>query len=202
MNYDDFAGAGGGTVNPNFPPALSAGDRSDAEGSPRWTMLSFYYKPPFKPAREEDLLSSMLDTHVGEQDYPGDMTASANWPNVAPGKWGLINAISGKYLKAIDNLYTINPKPSVLWIRGSDDQIVADGSFFDMAMLGKIGLVPGYPGDDVAPPQAMVSQTRAVLQKYADAGGSFEEVVIADTGHTPYIEKPDAFNAAFHKFIS
>lgn len=202
INFDDAAGTGGGTVNPAFPPALANGDRSDGEGSPRWTMLSFYYKPPFKSAREEDLLSSMLATHVGEQDYPGDMTASENWPNVAPGQWGMVNALSPKYLKAIDNLYSITPKPPVLWIRGSDDQIVADASFFDMATLGAMGLVPGHPGNDIAPSQPMVGQTRAVLEKYGESGGSFEEVVIAETGHSPYIEKPEEFNAAFHKFIS
>jgi len=201
-NYDDAAGTGGGTVNPAFPPSLADGDRSDGEGSPRWTMLSFYFKPPFKPAREEDLLSSMLATHVGDQDYPGGMTASENWPNVAPGEWGMVNALSPKYLKSIDNLYSVNPKPPVLWIRGSDDQIVADASFFDMATLGAMGLVPGHPGNDVAPSQPMVGQTRAVLAKYAEAGGSFEEVVIAETGHSPYIEKPEEFNTVFHKFIS
>jgi pimeloyl-ACP methyl ester carboxylesterase len=47
----------------------------------------------------------------------------------------------------------------------------------------------------------MVSQTRAVLEKYTAAGGEYEDVVIADTGHSPYIEKPDEFNRAFHAHI-
>ncbi|MGJ3238711.1 MAG: alpha/beta fold hydrolase [Anaerolineae bacterium] len=202
LNFEDSAGTGGGTVNPAFPPMIASGERGDGEGTPRWTMLTFYGKPPFQPAREEDLLSSMLSTHVGEQDYPGDMTPSENWPNVAPGKWGMVNALSPKYLQAIDALYSIDPKPPVLWIRGSDDQIVGDASFFDMATLGKLGMVPGYPGEDVAPPQPMVGQTRAVLERYAETGGQFEEVVIDETGHSPYLEKPAEFNQAFHAFLT
>ena len=194
---EDFAGSGGGTVNPDFPKLMADGDRSDVQGGPRNVMNSFYWKPPFVPARAEDLLSSLLDTHVGEQDYPGDMTPSENWPNVAPGKFGLINGLSPEYLKDINNLYAIDPKPPILWIRGSDDMIVSDTSFFDLANLGKLGFVPGWPGDEVAPPQPMLGQIRAVLEKY----GNFTETVIAETGHTPYIEKPEEFNTAFHAFI-
>ncbi|MHB1481684.1 MAG: alpha/beta fold hydrolase, partial [Bellilinea sp.] len=61
--------------------------------------------------------------------------------------------------------------------------------------------VPGWPGDDIAPPQPMIQQTRAVLQKYAENGGSFEEHVIENTAHSPHIEKPEAFNAVFHAFL-
>jgi len=73
---------------------------------------------------------------------------------------------------------------------------VSDASFFDLGTLGKLGYVPGWPGEDVYPPQPMVGQTRAVLERYAAAGGSFREVVLADCGHTPFVEQPDAFLAA------
>ena len=82
-------------------------------------------------------------------------------------------------------------------MRGSDDQIVSDTSFFDFGYLGKLGFVPGWPGEEVYPPQPMVSQTRAVLDKYKADGGAYWEKVIADTGHTPHIEKPDEFMALF-----
>lgn len=201
--YDDFAGCGGGVVNPEFARLMGEGDRGadNPQASPRVVMNSFYWKPPFVPEREEDLLSSLLSEHVGEKAYPGDMTPSENWPQVAPGKWGPINALTPGYLKPITHLYDIDPKPPVLWIRGSDDQIVADGSLFDIGTLGKLGAVPGYPGEDVFPPQPMIAQTRAVLEKYQENGGSFSEVIIEDTGHTPYIEKPDEFNSHFHKHI-
>jgi pimeloyl-ACP methyl ester carboxylesterase len=47
----------------------------------------------------------------------------------------------------------------------------------------------------------MLGQTRAVLEKYASAGGSYEEVVIEDAGHLPFIEKPEVFNQAFHAHL-
>ena len=155
-------------------------------------MNSFYWKPPFKPEREEDLLTSLLTEKIGEQKYPGDLVPSENWPNVAPGKFGPINAISPKYVgDSVTKFIGADPKPHILWVRGDSDQIVADNSLFDFGTLGKLGLIPGYPGEDVYPPQPMVGQTRHVLEQYKANGGSFKEVVIAETGHSPYIEKPD-----------
>jgi pimeloyl-ACP methyl ester carboxylesterase len=48
----------------------------------------------------------------------------------------------------------------------------------------------------------MLSQTRSVLNKYAAAGGRYEELVIADVGHSPNFERPTEFNRAFHAHIS
>ena len=203
--YDDFAGSGGGVVNPEFPKLMAAGDRStdNPQASPRVVMNSFYWKPPFVPAREEDLLSSLMSEKVGEQKYPGDFVPSANWPNVAPGKFGPINALSPKYGGNTVKDFIASPnKPHILWIRGDSDMIVSDNSFFDFGTLGKLGYVPGWPGEDVYPPQPMVSQTRHVLDQYQANGGSYEEVVMAETGHTPYIEKPEEFMTVFSKVLN
>lgn len=202
--YDDFAGSGGGIVNPDFPKLIEAGDRSsdNPQASPRVVMNSFYWKPPFKPEREEELLSSLLTEKIGEQKYPGDLITSGNWPNVAPGRFGPINAISPKYVgDSVKKFIEANPKPHILWIRGDSDQIVSDNSLFDFGTLGKLGLVPGWPGEDIYPPQPMVGQTRNVLEQYRSKGGSYEEVVMADTAHSPYIEKPDEFMAEFTKVL-
>ncbi len=203
-HWPDFAGSGGGIVNPAFAKAIADGDRSsdNPQASPLVVMDNFYWKPPFKPAREKDLLSSLLSEHIGEKEYPGDFVPSENWPNVAPGVWGPANALSPKYAGDVSRLYSINPKPPILWVRGSHDQIISDQSLFDLGTLGALGAVPGWPGAEVYPSQPMVSQIRAVLEKYKAAGGQYEEVVIEDTGHTPYIEKPDEFNALFHKRLS
>jgi pimeloyl-ACP methyl ester carboxylesterase len=193
---DDFAGSGGGVVNPEFPKLIAAQDRStnNPQASPRVVMNSFYWKPPFKPAREEDLLSSLLTEKIGPDKYPGDFVPSPHWPFVAPGKFGPINASSPKYVgDSVKQFIAAQWKPPILWVRGSDDQIVSDNSFFDLGTLGKLGFVPGWPGDAVCPPQPMVSQTRKVLDLYAANGGKYWEKVMADTGHTPYIEKPDEF---------
>ncbi|RPI82514.1 MAG: alpha/beta hydrolase, partial [Chloroflexi bacterium] len=170
--HDDFAGSGGGTVNPEFIRRMQLGDRSTEDPNcPRNVINAFYFKPPFRAAREEDYLSSLLLEKCGPDRYPGDMTSSPNWPNVAPGVWGPINAGSPKYLN-LSGIVDLDQKPPILWIRGDSDQIVSDGSLFDFGTLGKLGYVPGWPGDDVFPPQPMVSQTRAVLEKYKANKGS------------------------------
>lgn len=198
--YEDYAGSGGGIVNPEFPKLMAAGDRStdNPQASPRVVMNSFYWKPPFKPAREEDLLSSLLSEKVGPDKYPGDFTTSPNWPHVAPGKFGPINALSPKYVgDSVQKFIAAEPKPFVLWVRGDSDMIVSDNSFFDFGTLGKMGFVPGYPGEEIYPPQPMVSQTRHVLQQY----GNFRELIIPETGHTPFIEKPQAFAAILAEIL-
>jgi pimeloyl-ACP methyl ester carboxylesterase len=47
----------------------------------------------------------------------------------------------------------------------------------------------------------MLSQTRAVLDKYRANGGRYREVVIEEAGHTPYVEKPEEFNTVLHDFL-
>lgn len=202
--YADYAGSGGGVVNPEFVRRIKERDRSaDDPNSPRNVINAFYYKAPFRAAREEAFLSAALLEKMGDDRYPGDFTPSANWPNVAPGQWGPINAGSPKYVLAdVPKLIHLPHKPPILWLRGSHDQIVSDTSFFDFGTLGQLGFVPGWPGADVYPPQPMVSQTRHVLAQYAAQGGAYAEHVIEDTGHSPHIEKPTDFNALFHAFLA
>ncbi len=202
--YADCAGSGGGIVNPDFAKLIAEGDRTadNPQASPRVVMNSFYWKPPFVPKREEDLLSALLTEKIGEDKYPGDLTPSENWPNVAPGKFGPINAISPKYVgDSVEKFIAADPKPAMLWIRGEADQIVSDNSLFDMGTLGQLGLVPGWPGAEIYPPQPMVSQTRHILEQYKAQGGDFDEVVMADTAHSPYVEKPEEFMAVFTKVL-
>jgi pimeloyl-ACP methyl ester carboxylesterase len=196
--YSDFAGSGGGTANPEFVKLLREGDRSaDSPTSPRNVMNTFYFKPPFKaaPDREEVFVSEMLSMRVGDDFYPGDMTTSENWPSVAPGPRGINNAMAPGYCN-LSGFAQMTPQPPVLWVRGADDQITSDTSFFDFGFLGQLGAVPGWPGADVYPPQPMVGQIRAVLDAYQAAGGQYWEKVLADCGHSPHVEKPEEFMAA------
>lgn len=200
----DFAGSGGGTVNPEFARLMKEKNRGsdNPQASPRVVMNSFYWKPPFIAPNEEELLDSLLSEKVGEDRYPGDFTPSDNYPFVAPGKFGPINASSPKYIgdTVAQFIHQSNPCP-ILWVRGSHDLIVSDQSFFEFGTLGKLGLIPNYPGEKVYPPQPMVGQTRSVLEKYQKKGGRYTEVVIEETGHTPFIEKPEEFNKHFHNFL-
>lgn len=201
--FADYAGSGAGLINPEFLKLLTAGDRGlDSQFSPRAALRMLVYKPPFIPEREEELLSATLSTHLGEQDYPGDKVPSPNWPFVAPGKWGINNALSPKYAGDIEALLTAEPKLSILWLRGSHDLAVSDTSASDPGTLGAMGLIPGWPGADVYPSQPMLSQIRAVLDKYAAGGGSYQEIVLEEAAHAPYLEQLEAFNEAFHKHIS
>jgi pimeloyl-ACP methyl ester carboxylesterase len=200
--YDDFAGSGGGLSNPEFIRLLAEDDRGlDSPTSPRAAMRALVFKPPFIPEREEDLLSSMLSIHLGEQDSPGDFVPSPNWPHVAPGVWGSANALSPKYAGDVGRLYAAEPKVDVLWVRGSHDLAVSDTAASCPGTLGSMGAMPNWPGMDVYPPQPMLGQIRRVLEAYAAAGGSYQEVVIEDAGHVPFIEKPEAFNAVLHRHI-
>jgi len=201
--YPDFAGSGGGLSNPELVQRMKDGDRTlDSPFSPRAAIRTLLVKPPFIPAREDALVDSLNSTHIGEQDVPGDAEKSLNWPFMAPGKWGATNATSPKYAVDVQKILAAQPKTSVLWVRGSHDLVVSDTAAADPGVLGMMGLIPGWPGAEVFPPQPMLGQTRAVLEKYAAAGGRYQEVVIADTGHLPFIENPEAFNQAFHEHIA
>ncbi len=201
--YDDFVGSGGGVVNPTFVQRIQMGDRSTEDpNSPRTVINAFYYKPPYTAAREEDFLTAALMERTGPDWYPGDFVASPNWPNVAPGVHGPVNCWSPKYTgQDVPDLLAASHKPPILWLRGDSDMIVADNSMFDLGTLGKLGFVPGWPGDEVCPPQPMVSQTRAVFEKYAAQGGSYAEHVIKDAAHAPHIEKAAEVQALFHDFL-
>ena len=202
LTWPDGAGSGGGTANGDFVQRLAKGDRGNEQTSPRMVMNTFYFKPPFRaaPDREEMYLSSMLSMKVSEGNYPGNIAPSQNWPNVGPGTTGVNNALSPVYLNQ-NNFATINQKPPVLWIRGANDQIVADQSLFDLGFLGQLGAVPGWPGVDVYPPQPMVSQVRLVLDNYQSNGGHYSEVVLTDCGHSPHIEKQTEFMEFFTDFM-
>lgn len=199
--WPDFAGSGGGTANPEFVGRLEANDRTGGDpNSPRNVMNNFYFAPPFRSGREEVYLSSVLSTRTGEGNYPGDMTTSDNWPGVAPGVRGMNNAISPRYCD-LSGFARVEPKPAVLWVRGDADLIVSDESFLDFGTLGRMEVVPGWPGEETFPPQPMVSQTRAVLEEYASGGGSYREEVIAGCGHTPHVEKPGEFRRLLFGFL-
>ncbi len=199
--FEDGAGSGGGVVSALFVERIQMGDRSaDDANSPRTIINTFYYKAPFQAAREEDFLTAALMEKTGPERYPGDFVPSDNWPNVGPGVLGPVNCWSPKYLAhEVDDFLAANPKPPILWIHGDSDLIVSDNSMFDLATLGQLGYVPGWPGADIVPPQPMIGQTRAVFERYAAAGGRYREILMADVGHSPHIEKPDVWLAAFQE---
>lgn len=202
-NAPDFAGSGGGVVSPAFVEAIRTKDRGDGPQSPRTILRQFFFDPDHyaPPAdREEAWVDAIIATRIGDDYYPGDSVPSTSWPGTAPGTRGITNAFSAKYLD-LRAFADMPKKPPVLWVRGENDRIVSDTSFFDFALLGKLGVVPGWPGEDVVPPQPMIAQTRALLDRYKRGDGTVTELAMPKVGHSPFLEAPEAFLEAFVRFV-
>lgn len=192
----DDAGTGAGGANPDFVARLADGDTTaDAPTSPRAVFRSSYVAAGYSSDLEDVWVASMLTTKTGADNYPGDSVSSQNWPGTAPGAHGVLNTMAPKHLD-LTGIVELESKPPILWVRGELDAIVSDTSYFDLNLLGQVGVLPDWPGEDVAPPQPMVTQTRHVLDAYADAGGEYRELVLPDCGHSPHLEHPAEFLAA------
>ncbi len=203
-NFDDFAGSGGGLIAPDIIERYKAKDFSAGSPySPRSILRNLMVKPTFTFAAEQEdaLVEQMLMMATGDQYYPGNSQLSENWPFCAPGDWGANNAFSPKYCD-LSGLAAITPQPPVLWARGADDVMVSDSAATDPAILGRLGVIPDWPGDAICPPQPMLRQIRAMLDAYRANGGVYEELVFEDCGHAPLIEKPEQFRLAFRNFLA
>lgn len=196
------AGTGGGGANPDFVARLEAHDMGeDGPTSPRLVYRTAYVKHPEELAEHEDLwVESMLTTRTGPDNYPGDSTATEAWPGFAAGTRGVLNTMVPKYFD-VSGIADLATKPPLLWLRGTDDAIVSDASFFDINFLGKVGVIPGWPGEDVAPAQPMIAQTRAVFDRYAAGGGSVTEIAREDTGHSFHLERLEEFTQALERHL-
>ena len=200
--FPDFAGSGGGTGNPDFIQRLATGDRgAEAPTSPRNVITSSYWAPSHEEPRLEELLDEVLKSLTGDDGNPGDATGSENWPGVAPGSRGILNALSPKNCNWA-GIVDLDPKPPILWTHGTEDVVVADGSPWEMGKLGSLGAVPGWPGEDVFPPQPMVAQIRAVLERYREAGGRAEIELFEGSGHFPPIDAAERWSATFFGFLA
>jgi pimeloyl-ACP methyl ester carboxylesterase len=190
--YPDYAGSGGGLGAPEIVRRMREHDRGadDPQTSPRMMLLGFM--GPGANADNVDvefLVDELLKARIGDDFLPGDVVPSENWPGVAPGTRGVFNAMSPRWFDT-SALGRVRDGVPITWIHGTADQVVSDRSMFDFAVLGELGLVPGWPGADVMPSQPMESQTRPVLDRYAAGGGSYEEVVLDGVGHGMMLEVP------------
>ncbi|MGL4255193.1 MAG: alpha/beta fold hydrolase [Microbacterium sp.] len=193
---DDDAGCGGGAANPDFVHRLIDHDETDAAPtSPRSVFRSSYVAPGFRTENEDLWVQSMLTTSTATGNYPGDSVTSENWPGFGAGTIGVLNTMAPRYFD-VSGIADLAEKPPILWVHGTADAIVSDASFSDLNNLGKLGIVPGWPGDEVAPPQEMVSQTRDVLARYSAGGGEVTELGLEGVGHSPHLERPAEFRHA------
>jgi pimeloyl-ACP methyl ester carboxylesterase len=202
--FPDYAGSGGGTGNPDFTKRIADHDTSsESPFSPRNVINSSYWAPTHRePTEREDMLvEEVLKSVTGDDGYPGDATPSSNWPTIAPGTRGILNALSPKYCNWSD-IVEVDPKPPVLWTHGTADIVVADGSAWEMGTLGKMGVVPGWPGDEAFPPQQMVTQIRNVLERYRDNGGHVQFEMFEGSGHGPLFDAAERWSEIFFAFVT
>lgn len=188
--WPDFAGSGGGSANPELVRLMGEGDDgTESPFSPRNVVRSVFF-PTLEDVREEDLIvEGILQAGVGEDFYPGDVAPSENWPNAAPGARGVLNACSPRW-QDLSSFAELVEVPRVLWAQGDMDAVISDQAPLDFGVLGEMGAVPGWPGEEVLPAQPMVTQTRDLL---ARAAGEVTEEVFAGAGHFLFTQFPEKF---------
>jgi pimeloyl-ACP methyl ester carboxylesterase len=199
----DFAGSGGGLINPDLVRSLLGGDRDSlSDFSPRGIMRRLVWGEGHIPEREDALIDAMFRVHIGDRELPGDSESSPNWPFVRPGKWGATNAMSPKYIdNLVERILASEPKMHALWAYGANDLAVSNSAGSDPGTWGPSGRLPGFPGAEAYPPQPMMDQIRKMLDDYSAAGGSYNEVAISGSGHVPFITHPAEFNRVFHEHL-
>ncbi|HET8642061.1 MAG TPA: hypothetical protein VFM37_08980 [Pseudonocardiaceae bacterium] len=146
-------------------------------------MRASYWSPrhAVDPEWEDALVDEVLLSVTGDDGYPGDATPSPNWPGIAPGTRGILNALSPKYCNW-SGIVDLDPKPPVLWTRGSEDIVIADGSAWEMGTLGAAGHVPAWPGMEVFLPRRRAAEALKVLRdrrsevRLNAGGGAFRPV--------------------------
>ena len=192
----DAAGTGGGGANPDFIARLARGDRSDEPGSPRAVFRADATSRPDTSRSTRTSGSSRCSRRrPASTTTPATRRPPRTGPASRPGGRGVLNTLAPTLFNTTA-IVDLEQKPPILWIHGAQDAIVGDASFFDLNQLGKAGIIPGWPGDDVAPPQPMIQQTRAVLARYEAAGGAVTELELESCGHSPHLEYPAEFQEA------
>ncbi len=189
-------GTGGGCATPQLMTAL----QYKSHLMLRYVLNHHYFQPPFRMSREweKQLMEGIGKTKTGKGKYPGDYHWTRQWPYVVAGEDGVLNTMAPQYGN-VSGLADIPHKPPILWIRGAEDTIVSNQSLFEFGYLGKIGVIPGWPGEKAVPPQPMVAQTRYVLERYREQGGVYQELVIPG-GHACFLESPQYFLSALCSF--
>ena len=190
-------GSGGGISNPILIFPAKMGSRVFM----RDVLHKFLFHSTFRMSNEWEnrFIDTMSLIKVGADYYPGDYRISAKWPYIVAGDRGVLNTMSPKHCN-LEGFLEVKKKPEVLWIRGDSDRIVSDESLMELGYLGKIGMVPGWPGEKIYPPQPMIAQTRYFLNQYKEKGGLYAEAVLPG-GHVCILESPVHFISALNTFL-
>lgn len=190
--------SGAACANPQVVEAVFKKDRDVLEAAIDATYVAQGFA--LQPSVREKFIDGMLKCKVGPDMFQGDVTQASVWPFVAAGTKGVANTMAAPYCN-LSPLADIKNQIPILWIYGDKDLIVSDYCFGDLAVLGKSGMVQGYPGDDVFPNQPMVSQMRYVLEKYRKNGGTYFEVMVEGAGHGVMLDHEARFIEELDKIV-
>lgn len=191
-------GSGAACANQLLLNSIRTGDRL----LPGQVIDSVYVAADYHlPAdQREKYIDSVLRCKLGDDMCQGNMTPCPQWPYAMGGDKGVSNTMSVQYCD-LSSLADVRPQPPILWLRGDKDVMVSDHSSCDVAILGQLGILPGYPGADVFPPQPMLAQTRYVLERYRANGGQYRECVISGSGHGCMLDHEDEVVRLLREFI-
>lgn len=191
LNWEDGAGTGAGFVHHEFVKCLE--QKYVGDGTQVFHPFSVY-KRLFNQQPTlfnlQKIIEMGFDMDLTEQGYPGDWEKSENWPCRKPGKWGAVNALSPLYQKElIKNLTdSYHCKPELIWIHGKQDGIVSNQSYADIGYLGKIGVIPDWPGEEIYPQQKMIDELRELFDIKKEQGFEVSEIELENCGHFPFLE--------------
>jgi len=157
VTHASHAGTGGGLVNKAFVESLKIKDQNPDNPASAQNVLKGLFGNDYQITDElrNLFVESMFLMEIGDDFYPGDALPVTEWPFLGPGTKGVGNTMSPKYVN-LTRIADISPKPPVIWFRGAQDKIVSDTSFSDVGFLGQLGVIPGWPGAEVYPPQPMM----------------------------------------------
>lgn len=191
-------GSGAATTSKALCKAMQEKDRELI----RTVIQNVYVRPasPIDPEWMEAFVDGVLLTRLGEDYYPGNVFESSIWPYAKAGDKGICNTMAPLYCN-MSALADMNPQVSVLCFFGQDDIIVSDCSSSDMNVAGKRGLVEGWPGEQAAPAQPMVSQTVELLDRYARNGGRRRIVYVPEAGHGIHLEQEETIARELKDFL-
>jgi len=185
------SGSGAGMVHSEFVKNLQ---NKRIGGFDKPTDVLAIFKRLFYKVPDSSLLKNIgelsFEMHLGEKAYPGDFQKSENWPFVKPGRYGAVNALSPINQKTLLQKLIGNQarKVPLIWIHGKQDAIVSNESNADAGYLGKMGIIPNWPGNEAYPAQPMIDQIRYLFEIKQNQGFSVEEFVIENCGHFPFLE--------------
>ncbi|MBQ7366616.1 MAG: alpha/beta hydrolase [Spirochaetaceae bacterium] len=190
-------GSGAGSANKQMLMVTAAQSKEVLSG----LLHSFCFSTDFHldPKIEDMLIEGLTSMKLDDQMYPGDYYYTVHWPHVLAGDHGVLNTMSPKHVN-MKPLLELAKKPDILWIHGLNDVIVSDYSILDFGHLGSMGMVPGWPGMKVFPPQPMISQTRHFLNLYEEHGGHYHESIMPG-GHACHLEGQEHFVYTLKSFL-